>query len=82
MESYLLAAVVISGIALVMHAFASIGILLAVKKLQRDVAPLIPEAKATLAQAQKTLTEGAREVREVTAHAKEVLKRPGSDRAF
>jgi len=73
MESYLLAAVVISGIALVMHAIASIGILLSVRKIHRDVAPLIPEAKATLIQAQKTLSETARDVREVTDRARDVI---------
>jgi len=73
MESYLLAAVIISGIALLMNACASIGIFLSVRKLQRDVAPLIPDVKATLVQAQTTLAEAARDVREVTDRAKDVL---------
>lgn len=74
MESYLLAAVIISGIALLMNALASIGIYLSVRKLQRDVAPLIPEVKATLLQAQNTLADTARDVREVTDRAKNVLQ--------
>ncbi|HEY3444027.1 MAG TPA: hypothetical protein VGK29_24955 [Paludibaculum sp.] len=74
MESYLLAAVIISGLALLMNACASIGIFLSVRKLQRDVAPLIPQVKATLAQAQTTLADSARDVREVTDLAKDVLR--------
>lgn len=75
MESYLLAAVIISGIALLMNACAPIGIFLSVRKpkLQRDVAPLIPDVKATLMQAQTTLADTARDVREVTDRAKDVL---------
>jgi hypothetical protein len=73
MESYLLAAVIISGIALLMNALASIGIYRSVRKLQQDVAPLIPEVKTTLLQAQKTLADTARDVREVTDRAKDVL---------
>jgi len=73
MESYLLAAVIISGIALLMNALASIGIYRSVRKLQQDVAPLIPEVKATLLQAQKTLADTTRDVREVTDRAKAVL---------
>lgn len=80
MENYLLAAVIISGVALLMNAFAAIGIYLTVRKLQQDVAPLIPEVKATLARAQSTLvkaqstlTDTAREVREVADQAKSVL---------
>lgn len=74
MESYLLAAVIISGIALMMNALASIGIYRSVRKLQQDVAPLIPEVKATLLQAQKTLADTTRDVREVTDRAKIVLQ--------
>lgn len=74
MESYLLAAVIISGLALLMNACASVGIFLSVRKLQRDVAPLIPDVKATLVQAQKTLADTARDVREVTDRAKDVLQ--------
>ena len=74
MEPYLLAAVIISGIALLMNALASIGIYRSVRKLQQDVAPLIPEVKATLAQAQKTLADTTRDVREVTDRAKNVLE--------
>ena len=81
MESYLLAAVIISGIALLMNACASIGIFLSVRKLQRDVAPLIPDVKATLMQAQTTLADTARDVREVTDRAKDVPEPlPGRER--
>jgi len=73
MESYLLAAVIISGVALLMSAFASIGIYLAVRKLQADVAAVMPEVRSTLAQAQSTLADTARDVREVSASAKRVL---------
>lgn len=73
MESYLLAAVIISGIALLMNALASIGIYRSVRKLQQDVAPLIPEVKATLLQAQTTLAQTAHDVREVTDRAREVM---------
>ncbi len=82
MESYLLAAVIISGIALLMNAFASIGIYLSVRKLQREVAPLIPEVKATLLQAQNTLSDTTRNVREVTDRASIVLESVQSQLAY
>lgn len=82
MEPYLLAAVVISGIALLMNAFASIGIYRSVRKLQEDVSPLIPEVKATLVQAQRTLSDAARDVREVTDRARVVLEAAQTQLAY
>ncbi|MBN9663137.1 MAG: hypothetical protein J0H49_33365 [Acidobacteria bacterium] len=72
---YLMAgAVSISSIALLMNALASLGIYRAVRKLQQDVSPLIPEAKETLAQAQKVMTEATRDVKEITTQARDIMQ--------
>lgn len=72
---YLMAgAVLISSIALLMNALASLGIYRTVKKLQQDISPLIPEAKETLALAQKAMTETTRDVKEITTQARAVME--------
>jgi hypothetical protein len=48
-------AVVISAIALVTNALAALGVYRSVRKVQEDITPLIPQAKAALLQAEETL---------------------------
>lgn len=72
--AYLMAAaVLVSSVALVMNALASMGMLRAVKKLQQEVSPLIPQARETMELAQKTLSDTARDLREITTQAKHVV---------
>jgi hypothetical protein len=66
-------AVALSSISLLVHAIATMGLYRTARKLQADVAPLIPEVKATLLQAQATLSQTAADVREITEKAKLVL---------
>jgi F0F1-type ATP synthase membrane subunit b/b' len=72
--SYMMAAaVLVSSVALVMNALASMGMLRAVKKLQQEVSPLIPQARQTMELAQQTLSETARDLKEITTQAKQVI---------
>jgi hypothetical protein len=66
-------AVALSSTSLLVHAIATMGLYRTARKLQADVAPLIPEVKATLLQAQATLSQTAADVREITEKAKLVL---------
>jgi hypothetical protein len=66
-------AVAVSSIALLVNAIAAMGMYKSLRKLQADVAPLIPEAKAALLQAQTTLAQTSTDVREITEKAKLVL---------
>lgn len=66
-------AVAVSSIALLVHAIASFRMYKAVKQLQADVTPLIPQARAALEQTQATMTQTLHEVREVSDRAKAVL---------
>jgi len=66
-------AVALSSISLLVHALATMGLYKTVRKIQADVAPLIPEAKETLIQAQATLSQTATDMREITEKAKAVL---------
>jgi ElaB/YqjD/DUF883 family membrane-anchored ribosome-binding protein len=68
-------AVAVSSIALLIHAIASFRMYQAVKQLQADVMPLIPQAKAVLEQTQATLAQALSEVHEVSGRAKAVLER-------
>jgi ABC-type transporter Mla subunit MlaD len=66
-------AVAISSVALLMHAFASIRLARTAQKLYNEISPLIPQASETMRQAQVTLTETARDVRDITSSAKATL---------
>jgi hypothetical protein len=66
-------AVALSSMSLLVHAIAAMGMYRSLRKLQADVAPLIPEAKAALVQAQATLSQTSADVREITEKAKLVL---------
>lgn len=50
-------AVAVSSIALLMNALASVGLYRAVRKMETQIRPLIPQASKTLEQAQKTLEQ-------------------------
>lgn len=67
-------AVAVSSISLLIHAIASFRMYRAVKQLQTEVTPLIPQAKAALEQTQATMAETLSEVREVSDRAKAVLE--------
>lgn len=66
-------AVAVSSISLLINAIAAYRMYKAVKQLQADVTPLIPQAKATLEQTQATMAQALSEVREVSDRAKAVL---------
>lgn len=66
-------AVAVSSISLLIHAIASFRMYRAVKQLQTEVTPLIPQAKAALEQTQATMAQTLSEVREVSDRAKAVL---------
>lgn len=67
-------AVCVSSLALLINALASLGIYKTVRKLQGDLAPLIPEAKETLAQAQKVMMEATHDVKEITTQARDIMQ--------
>lgn len=66
-------AVAISALSLLMSAVASLGLFRAVKRLEEKVEPLIPQAMATLKQAEETLTVTVTQVRELSDRAQAVL---------
>jgi ABC-type transporter Mla subunit MlaD len=66
-------AVAISSISLLVHALASVGLYRAIRRLESDVRPLIPQAAATLESAQKTLTEALAQIKELSDKAHGVL---------
>ena len=69
MDGYLVwiaAGVTVSGLALLLQAFSSYGVYRGVKKLHEQIAPLIPQAQETLAQAQKTLSTSLVRIEELT----------------
>ena len=66
-------AVAISSISLLVHALASVGLYRAIRRLESDVRPLIPQAAATLESAQKTLTEALAQIKELSEMAHGVL---------
>lgn len=67
-------AVAVSSVSLLVNAIAAFRMYKAVKQLQADVTPLIPQAKATLEQTQATMAQALTEVREVSERAKAVLE--------
>jgi hypothetical protein len=66
-------AVAVSSVSLLINAIAAFRMYKAVKQLQADVTPLIPQAKAALEQTQATMSQALIEVREVSERAKTVL---------
>lgn len=66
-------AVAISSVALLVHAIASVRLARTAQKLYNEIAPLIPQASETMRQAQATLIETAKEVRDVSDRAKTTL---------
>ena len=76
MDGYLVwiaAGVTVSGLALLLQAFSSYGVYRGVKKLHEQIAPLIPQAQETLAQAQKTLSTSLVRIEELSHKANTAL---------
>lgn len=67
-------AVVVSSVSLLVQAVASWRLYRSVKKLQEDVSPLIPKAKAALEQAETTLKQAAAELHESAEMAKGLME--------
>lgn len=66
-------AVTVSSISLLMNAIASFGAFRAVKRLERKVEPLIPEAMSAINSAQAMLKETLVEIHDLSDRAKSVL---------
>lgn len=67
-------AVAVSSISLLVQAIASWRIYQSVRRLQEEVSPLIPRARATLEQAETTLKQAAVEVRTTAETARQLLE--------
>lgn len=67
-------AVAVSSLSLLVQAIASWRIYQSVRKLQEDVAPLIPRAKATMEQAETTLRQAATELQETAGVVRGLLQ--------
>ncbi len=66
-------AVAVSSLSLLAQAIASVRIYQSVRKLQEEVSPLIPRAKAVLEQAESTLKQTAAELHESIEMAKGLM---------
>jgi predicted HAD superfamily phosphohydrolase len=66
-------AVAVSSLALAATALLAVGVYRAVRRLERDVAPLIPQVTQTMQIAQQTLTDTVTQVRELSVKAHNVL---------
>lgn len=66
-------AVLISSVALLLTAFASVGTYLAVRKLQSQVAPLVPQATEFLVNSREALGEALKQLRETGEKTQAVL---------
>lgn len=66
-------AVAVSSIALLLNALASVGLYRAVRRMEAQIRPLIPQAASTLEQAQKTLTQALNQIDELSLKAHGVL---------
>ncbi len=66
-------AVAVSSLSLLAQAIASVRIYQSVRKLQEEVSPLIPRAKAALEQAEATLRQTAAELHESIEMAKGLM---------
>ncbi|MEJ5369642.1 MAG: hypothetical protein WHT08_15085 [Bryobacteraceae bacterium] len=67
-------AVAVSSVSLLVQAIAAWRVYQSVKKLQEEVSPLIPKAKAALEQAEAALKQAAAELRESGAAARELIQ--------
>lgn len=65
--------VLLSSVALVVFAIAAVGIFQTVRKLQRDIEPLIPQTMKTLRSAEIAMVETVGQVRELSEKAHTVL---------
>jgi len=70
---WIAAGVTVSGLALLMQALFSFGMYRGVKKLQEQIAPLVPQAQATMAQAQKALSQSLVRIEELSQKANTAL---------
>jgi hypothetical protein len=66
-------AVALSSAALVVHALVSFGMYKALKKLQEDISPLIPETRQALQSIQTTLAEATHEITDLSARTRSLL---------
>jgi DNA anti-recombination protein RmuC len=66
--------VAISSIALLMNALAGIGTFRTVRKIQADLAEIVPQVVRTLESAQKTANETAAQVKEIGTRTQAVLE--------
>ncbi len=66
-------AVLISSIALLLSAFASVGTFLAVRKLQSQVSPLVPQVTEFLVNSREALDEALKQFRETGEKTQAVL---------
>jgi hypothetical protein len=66
-------AVLISSVALLLLAFASVGTYLVVRKLQSQVSPLIPQAAELLLNSRAALDEALKQFRETAEKTQEIL---------
>lgn len=67
-------AVAVSSVSLLVQAIASWRVYQSVRKLQEEVSPLIPQAKAAIEQAETTFRQAAAELREATGMAKGIME--------
>jgi len=70
----MVAAVLLSAIALVVQAIAAYRMSRAVKRMEDHIVPLIPEISATLTNANKTLVESLESIRQLSTKADFVLE--------
>lgn len=67
-------AVAVSSLSLLVQAIASWRVYQSVRKLQEDVSPLIPRAKAAIEQAETTFRQAATEFHEAAGMARELME--------
>lgn len=67
-------AVAVSSLSLLVHAIASWRLYQSVRRLQEEVSPLIPQARAALEQAQTTFRQAAAELHEAAEMAKNIME--------
>ena len=66
-------AALVSAVALLMNAIASIGAFRAIRRLERKVEPLIPEAMSALQEARAAIQDVTADVRGVTGQMREMI---------
>lgn len=67
-------AVAVSSVSLLVQAIASWRVYQSVRKLQEEVSPLIPRARAAIEQAETTFKQAAAELHEATEMARELME--------